>query len=443
MGGLRRRVRGNETLSAAIRHCLAICLLLMMSAGAQAAWTDDNGVTFTFVSGSAGNNNEGPENVCDGQTNTKFCATGLPCYVVVEASLPVRLTGYSLYTAGDTQNYPGRNPRSWTIEGSMDGETWTQFVNETNNTTMGAQNNRQYSFTCNSVNYYKYFRLTISKLQSGTLFQFSEFHPTGSVDTSSYVFISNETNGYFLNSSAQATQTFNENTCVWKAGAALKNNSSTTLSIGTTYLRGYNSNDANSARTGNSGSSYIQRWRSVGGYLVHYNSANRYVYRNNDNAAAWNNNTTTPTNAFRVYTCTKIAGGIAGSITGADYISTTGSSESYERAAGYTAEYYQFNGPDTRYYATGYTGATTTKPSGATTGITYSNWTLEGADGYATVNSTTGVVTYNNLVPEGSRIVTLKCTATHTSSGKSVVLTKEIALINENIPTRIYLDPSN
>ena len=441
MGGLRRRVRGNETLSAAIRHCLAICLLLMMSAGAQAQWTDGNGVTFTFVSGSAGNNNEGPENVCDGQTNTKFCATGLPCYVVVEASLPVRLTGYSLYTAGDTQNYPGRNPRSWTIEGSMDGETWTQFVSETDNTTMGAANNREYTFTCNSVNYYKYFRLTISKLQSGTLFQFSEFHPTGRVDTSSYVFISNETNGYFLNSSAQATQTFTEGTCVWKAGAALYN-TSTTLSIGTTYLRGYNSNGANSARTGNSGSSYIQRWRSVGGYLVHYNSANRYVYRDASNQAAWNNNANIPSNAFRVYTCTKIAGGIDGSITGADYIATTGTSEGYERAASYTPEYYKFYGPDTRYYADGYEGATTTKPSGATTGITYSNWTLEGADGYATVNSTTGVVTYNNLVPEGSRIVTLKCTATHTSSGKSAVLTKEIALINENIPTRIYLDPS-
>ena len=420
-----------------------LLLLVSVSGGAWAQWTDENGVVFTVIDGSAGNNNEGPEKVCDGRTGTKFCANGLPCYVVVEASLPVKLTGYSLYTAGDTNNYPDRNPRSWTIEGSMDGETWTQFVNETDNTTMGATKEQEYTFSCNAPDYYKYFRLTVSKLRGGTLFQFSEFHPTGSVDTNSYVFISNEPNGYFLNSSAQATQTFTEGTCIWRAGAALKNNATTTLRIGTTYLRGKaNNNNANTAQAG-TGTDYRSIWCSVEGYLVHYYSANRYVYRNNGNAAAWNSNADIPTNAFRVYTCTKIAGGIAGSITGADRISTTGTSESYTKAAGYTADYYLFSGPDTRYYAADSgTGATTTKPSAVTTDITYSNWTLEGADSYASVNSTTGMVTYSNLVPEGSRIVTLKCTATHTASGKSAVLTKEIALVNENVQTKVYLDPS-
>ena len=433
--------RHSLTMRHFLHRVVATILLVLVSAGVWAQWTDGNGVVFTVIDGSAGNNNEGPEKVCDGQTSTKFCADGLPCYVVVEASLPVKLTGYSLFTANDTQGYPDRNPRSWTIEGSMDGETWTTFVNETNNETMGATNYKEYSFDCSAPDYYKYIRLTVSKLRGGTLFQFSEFHPKGSVNTNGYVFISNETNGYFLNSSAQADLTFNENTCVWKAGATLKNNASTTLGIGTTYLRGRASDNANTAQAGTS-TDYTVRWRSIGGYLVHRYDNDRYVYRNASNQAAWNNNTNIPTNAFRVYTCTKIAGGIDGSISGADNISTTGTSENYSGAATYTAQYYLFGGPDIRYYATGYTGATTTKPSGVTTGITYSNWTLEGADGYATVNSTTGVVTYNNLVPEGSRTVTLKCTATHTSSGKSVVLTKDITLINENIPTLVYLDPS-
>ncbi len=441
-GKLSERDSHCSTMTQLLRRVVAICLLVLVSAGAWAQGTDDNGVTFTFFEGSAGFNNEGPENVCDGNTNTKFCGNVMPCYVIVEASLPVKLTGYSLFTANDNQTYPDRNPRSWTIEGSLDGENWTQFVNETNNTTMGATNFTEYSFTCNSVNYYKYFRLTISKLQNGNLFQFSEFHLSGSVDINSYVFISDESNGYFLNSSAQATRTFDKSTCVWTAGATLKNDASTTLNIGTTYLRGYNSNDENNARIGSSTAYSIQKWRSVDGYLVHYNSANRYVYRDGTNAAWPGNTDRYSSGTFRVYVCTKIDGGIDGSITGADYIATTGTTESYTvETASYTPEYYKFYGPDTRYYADGYTGATTTMPSTETSGITYSDWTLEGADGYATVNSSTGVVTYSNLVPEGARVVTLKCTATHTS-GATATLTKEIVLINENIRTLVYLDPS-
>ena len=270
-GNLSERDSHCSSMPQLLRRVVAICLLVLVSAGAWAQWTDANGVTFTFVEGSAGFNTEGPENVCDGNTNTKFCGNVMPCYVIVEASLPVKLTGYSLFTANDNQTYPDRNPRSWTIEGSLDGENWTQFVNETNNTTMGATNFTEYSFTCNSVNYYKYFRLTISKLQNGNLFQFSEFHLSGSVDIDSYVFISEESNGYFLNSSAQATQTFDKNTCVWTAGATLNSTSSTNLSIGTTYLLGSNNDNAGTAQAG-TGAYYRDRWRSVGGYLVQYNS---------------------------------------------------------------------------------------------------------------------------------------------------------------------------
>ena len=434
------------TMQHVLHRVVAILVLALVSVGTWAQWTDANGVTFTFVEGSAGYDGEGPENVCDGEVSTKFCGNSLPCYVIVEASLPVKLTGYSLWTANDTGSHRDRNPRSWTIEGSMDGSTWTQIVIVTGNTTMQAANNTEYDFTCTAKDYYKYFRLTVSDLyNNGTTFQFSEFHPKGLPEgfLNGYVFISNETSGYFLNSSAQATQTFNESTCVWSCintgdnNAATLNNNNRRLRIGTgtsaIYLDGANSNSG-TVTTGTSRNAY---WRSDGTNLYYYRNSNRQVYRDGT-AVKWNGTT----NPFRVYTCTKIAGGIDGSISGADYIYTTGTSENYSVAASYTDEYYMFSGPDTRYYADGYEGATTTKPSGTDSNFTYSNWTLEGADGYATVNSTTGVVTYSNLVPEGSRTVTLKCTATHTSSGKSVVLTKEIALINENIPTQVYLDPS-
>ena len=56
-----------------------------------------------------------------------------------------------------------------------------------------------------------------------------------------YVFISNETKGYFINNSAQATQTFTEATCVWTASGTLDNNNRTLVCDGK-YLDGSNSN---------------------------------------------------------------------------------------------------------------------------------------------------------------------------------------------------------
>ncbi|MDO5446305.1 MAG: FN3 associated domain-containing protein, partial [Prevotellaceae bacterium] len=71
-----------------------------------------------------------------------------------------------------------------------------------------------------------------------------------------------------------------------------------------------------------------------------------------------------------------------------------------------------------------------TPPTTITTGITYS-WSLEGIDEtYATVNSSTGVVSYNTLITTSSQTATLKCTAIYTTTGETEVATYEITFRN-------------
>ena len=244
------------------------------------------------------------------------------------------------------------------------------------------------------------------------------------------MFITNEMNGYFLNSSAQATQTFAENTCVWTAGATM-GGTSTTLRIGQTYLRGRNANGANSARTGNNTSGNISQWRSVNTYLVHYYSAVRYVYRDNSNNAYWNNDTNRPYAAFGVYSSYTNTPAVltVADITGIDNTVTTTGTYNLASAASYTPAYYTFSGGPTnyttRYYAAGYTtGAVTARPSAKTSGFTSDTWSLNKSIPGLTI-SNAGVLTYSSYVTEDTQVT---ITHTVTENGSTKTATKAITL---------------
>lgn len=263
--------------------------------------------------------------------------------------------------------------------------------------------------------------------QTPYYWQLCSLHETTQSTIGGYTFISNETNGYFLNSSAQASQTFAENTCVWTAGATM-GGTSTTLRIGTTYLRGRNNNNANTARTGSNTDWYTTIWRSVNNYLVHYSSENRYVYRNNNNVPAWNNNTTRPNAAFGVYpTCTKTNGFfIVDEITGiTDEITSTGT-YNLQSTAYFCPTYYTFTGgPDTRYYAAGYTtGAVTTAISAKTSNFTSDTWTLSRSLPGVSINNGQLVIT---SLPGGQNDITI--THTVTENGQTLSKTKTVRLI--------------
>lgn len=247
-----------------------------------------------------------------------------------------------------------------------------------------------------------------------------------------YVFISNETNGYFINSSAKATQTFSVETCVWSCINRNDNTANTLnydnrrrLRIGDSYLNGSDSNSG-TVTIGTSRNAY---WYSDGANLYYYRNDYRQVYRDGT-AVKWNGTS----NAFRVYSYESVSSSLEiVSFTGNSSINSTGN-YNYSVTANSIPEHYKFTGPDTRYYAAGYTGATTTVPKGSA--ATYS-WSLED-NAYATLlNEETGEIKVNSL-PDGAVTLTLTCTAT--ADGKTKTATKQILLTNaDNIATGRYV----
>ena len=133
---------------------------------------------YSDIDGTAGNKNEGVENLMDGDHTTKWCVSGakFPISMTFKTPLPVVPLGYSFSTASDAKKYPGRNPVSWKIEGSNDGVNWTAITQESGNNTLGAENEKTYAFTLTNKNMeaYSNYRFTVNSIKSGTTFQLSD-----------------------------------------------------------------------------------------------------------------------------------------------------------------------------------------------------------------------------------------------------------------------------
>ena len=163
-------------------------LFALLCAVAQGAWADevttvlDDGV-FTGFTATGGSNtgNEGYDKLVDGNTATKWCTNTSPFYVEFHSSGLIVPTGYIMTTAGDTQSYSSRNPKSWTIKAKVDAnDNWTELVSVTDDATMPASNYTPVEFTISgNTTAYKYFRLDVSATQGDNWFQLSEFQFIG------------------------------------------------------------------------------------------------------------------------------------------------------------------------------------------------------------------------------------------------------------------------
>ncbi|MBE6725702.1 MAG: discoidin domain-containing protein, partial [Ruminococcaceae bacterium] len=83
---------------------------------------------YTFVEGTNGFNNEGADNLWDGDTATKFCTNEFPVESIVQLDAAYDITGFTMATANDNADYNGRSPNAWTISVSADGENWTELA---------------------------------------------------------------------------------------------------------------------------------------------------------------------------------------------------------------------------------------------------------------------------------------------------------------------------
>ena len=126
---------------------------------------------YEFVSGTDSFGGEGPENLWDGETSTKFCTNAFPAESNVKLDGIYDITGFTMATANDNADYNGRSPNAWTISVSADGENWTElasgddtFFEETNFTYYAGEG------TASGVSYVKF---NAEGTASGT-FQVSE-----------------------------------------------------------------------------------------------------------------------------------------------------------------------------------------------------------------------------------------------------------------------------
>jgi predicted alpha-1,2-mannosidase len=116
------------------------------------------------------NSNEGKENLNDGDPNSKWLAdttTGWASYTLSE---PIRITRYALTSANDAQT---RDPRDWALQGSADGQNWTN-VDTRAGETFG-QRFQLREFAVATPGTYRHYRLNITANSGAPLTQLADW----------------------------------------------------------------------------------------------------------------------------------------------------------------------------------------------------------------------------------------------------------------------------
>ena len=144
-------------------------------------------VTYQAINGNEDRTSEGFAAIFDGQTDTKWC-TGVPAWVVFSTSEPIAPTYYRLTTGGDTGSSPGRNWKNWKIyagnfesdeAAAKDADGWVLIDEKSGigSDRLPAANvaDGYFSVSKPSSTTYKYFKIEVESLVSGTTQQMSEF----------------------------------------------------------------------------------------------------------------------------------------------------------------------------------------------------------------------------------------------------------------------------
>ncbi|WP_078622659.1 MULTISPECIES: GH92 family glycosyl hydrolase [unclassified Streptomyces] len=103
------------------------------------------------------------ENLVDGESGTKWLAFEPSAWAEFDLTEPVKVVTYALTSADD---HDERDPRDWTLQGSEDGESWTDLDTRTGQTFSERFQTKSYDFTADQA--YQHFRLDITKNNGAT-----------------------------------------------------------------------------------------------------------------------------------------------------------------------------------------------------------------------------------------------------------------------------------
>ncbi|WP_409141251.1 GH92 family glycosyl hydrolase [Cellulosimicrobium sp. RS] len=111
--------------------------------------------------------NEGAANLADGSSGTKWLAFASTGWVRYEFAEPVSFVAYTM-TSGD--DAAGRDPKTWTVEGSNDGSTWTALDRRTDEDFPNRQQTRTFELEAPTAAY-TYLRLNVTANSGDSIVQ--------------------------------------------------------------------------------------------------------------------------------------------------------------------------------------------------------------------------------------------------------------------------------
>jgi len=115
---------------------------------------------------------EGSSKVVDNDFVSKFLINPYASNFYMQLNFPAaqQVASYTLTSGGDA---PGRDPKDWKFSGSLDGTTWVDLDTRTGETFASRNLTKTYSFK--NIVPYKHYRISITAIGSGSLFQLSEW----------------------------------------------------------------------------------------------------------------------------------------------------------------------------------------------------------------------------------------------------------------------------
>lgn len=166
--------------------CFLMMLCMVFTLIPVSAFAESDTVKFSALDGT-GTGGYGYDNLIDGRktadSGSKWLVS-LPkggAYIIMKASEPVLVSGYTFTTGNDNASYTGRNPKNWTLYGSTDYDetcksgTWVAISTVENDDIMQDLNYTSYSFQVSENDtYYQYYKLVITAVHSGNTMQLGE-----------------------------------------------------------------------------------------------------------------------------------------------------------------------------------------------------------------------------------------------------------------------------
>ena len=121
--------------------------------------------------GSQNNDKEGVTMLTDNTANTKWLSSSKPSYIQFQFpdAYKCALNGYTMYSCND---YPTRDPKSWTFYGSNDGTSWVALDSRSGETWSGRYVGNTYYFD-NSAEY-AYYKIDITENNGASIIGVSE-----------------------------------------------------------------------------------------------------------------------------------------------------------------------------------------------------------------------------------------------------------------------------